>query len=129
MTWALGIRTRLMVSSSAHSPGILCTPSITLLTVSYRVAFIFCFAFLLLCKVTRPLRRAASTSIREPPNEAPSIVRIVLPTGQRPMALVTSQQMMNCVETGRDEGGRAIEGPPNVAGVKGRPIRVRIHGE
>ena len=45
MTWASGIRTRLMVSSSAHSPGIPYTPSITLLTVSSRVAFIFCFAF------------------------------------------------------------------------------------
>ena len=44
MNWALGIR---MVSSRATltQRGILCTPLITLLTVSSMVALIFCFAF------------------------------------------------------------------------------------
>ena len=49
--------------------------------------------------------------------------------GQRTMDFITSQQVMAVVESGRDEGGCAIEGQANnVAGFKNSPIRVRIHG-
>ncbi len=45
------------------------------------------------------------------------------------MDLVTSQQVVGCVESGREEGGFATEGQAKVARVKVRPIEVRIHGE
>ena len=69
--WALGFR---MVSNSATltQRGIPCTPLITLLTVGFRVAFIFCFAF----PATRQGRTSTSTSRFDehsrPSNTAPT---------------------------------------------------------
>ena len=60
--------------------------------------------------------------------------KVGLVTRRQPMDLVTSQQVVAFVESGREEGGCAIEGHPKVARVKVRPIEVRpvevrIHGE
>ena len=44
------------------------------------------------------------------------------------MDFITSQPTTRFVVSGRDEGVCAIDGHANVAGVDGRPIRVRIHG-
>ena len=44
--------------------------------------------------------------------------QVGLVRGQRPTDLATSQHMMAFVESGRDEGGCAIEDRANVAGVK-----------
>ena len=65
--------------------GIPCTPLITLLKISSRVAFILCFAFPTTLQGRTSTSTSRSTSIRELPNETSSTVELAVPFQQRIM--------------------------------------------